>query len=602
MKKTFILITLCLCFMAIPVLAFQQNTGVTAESQALVNLRANTSIEADLVGEVTPGTRYPVLGRNEFYPWLLLGDPTTQTPIGWVFAELVSVQGNVNQLPFSTVVIDGSQNLPTPSPSPSATPQTTEPVSVATEAPLVGVAIPVQPTATAEITSNVWGQLRGEVNIRLGPGVEYDRLGTGRAGDRFPVTAWHTQLPWLQVAYANSPNGYAWIASDLLEVEGDVFSLPSITQTNLNLPTLTPTPPLIQSSSLTGDEPVDLSPQFMALGQQLWDHVLANGFDPETRRFGALFIMDLETGENLTFGSDFAFSGTSINKIGIMDRLYRSLNAPPNEQLAVDIANTMICSENVATNRLLSTIGGGDPYLGASEVTAFYRQMGMSRSFLTAPYTIPGSTPVPPSNYIELPTTSADQTKANADLSNQITVDEIGFLLAGIYQCAYQDSGPLLELYPGEYEPRECRQMLHVMTNNNVDALLRAGVPEEIPVAHKHGWIDDTHGNAALFFTPGGDYVIVMMLHEPTWLNFTESLPVIADVSRQVYNHYNPNAQLDEVREGFIPATADCNFRGSPLIDDIMAAVFEPPARPTEPVIDADAEETETPEEANDQN
>jgi beta-lactamase class A len=113
------------------------------------------------------------------------------------------------------------------------------------------------------------------------------------------------------------------------------------------------------------------------------------------------------------------------------------------------------------------------------------------------------------------------------------------------------------------------------MSNNTVDALLKAGVPEDTRVAHKHGWINDTHGNAAVFFTPGGDYVIVMMLFQPEWLNFQESLPVIAEVSRQVYNYYNPEAPMPAIRDGFIPEAGTYNFAGTPLIDDLTAATFD---------------------------
>jgi hypothetical protein len=113
------------------------------------------------------------------------------------------------------------------------------------------------------------------------------------------------------------------------------------------------------------------------------------------------------------------------------------------------------------------------------------------------------------------------------------------------------------------------------MSNNNVDALLKAGVPADTRVAHKHGWIEDTHGNAAVFFTPGGDYVLVMMLYQPTWLFYEESLPLIAEVSRRVYNYYNPDAPQGAIREGFIPPADSCNFRGSPLVADLTSPVFD---------------------------
>ncbi|MAS33216.1 MAG: hypothetical protein CL610_04365 [Anaerolineaceae bacterium] len=553
----------------LPALA-QQPTGVTAEALGSANLRATVDVSADLVGEITSGTRYPVLGRSEFYPWLLLGDPTTNTPIGWVFADLVTVQGSVSSVPLSTFVIEPNA-LPTATLMPAATAG----APTATQQ-LVGVVIPQTPTVTPtpDLSNVVSGVLNGEVNIRLGPGVEYARIGVGNAGDQLEITAWHTQLPWLQVRYPDSPNGFAWIASDLLETTDDVFNLPAITQTTFNLPELTPTQPVLESSAILGGTPVPLSPEFEALGSQLWSIMLENDFDPQTSRFGALFVMDLQTGEALAFGSEYAFSGTSIQKISILNSLYGVLNTLPDTSTAIDIANTMICSENVATNRLLQRIGSGDTWLGVEEVTRFLREMGLERTFITAPYTIPGRTPEPPTRPIELPTTEADQTKANADLSNQITVDEMGQLLGSIYQCAYQDRGPLLERFGDRYTASECRQMLHVMSNNTVDALLKAGVPADTRVAHKHGWIDDTHGNAAVFFTPGGDYVIVMMLFQPTWLNFQESLPTIAEVSRQVYNYYNPDTPMEAIRDGFIPEAGSCNFAGSLLIDELTSATF----------------------------
>ncbi len=541
-------------------------SNISAEAVGQANLRASADINADLVGEIVSGTRYPVIGRSEFYPWLLLGDPDTQQPLGWVYADLVTVYGDPNSVPFTTVIVDQSSPTPTlPAQTPSATQE------------LVGVFLPQTPTATAtaDLSNLVTGTISGEVNIRFGPGIDYPRLGLAEAGERFVITAWHTQLPWVQIRYDDSPNGLGWIALDLLDIQGDLYSLPAISQINFNLPTLTPTPPILQSSAILGGTPVPLSPEFASLGSRLWDILLNAGFDPATSTFGALFVMDLQTHEAMSFGSEYAFSGTSIQKINILNRLYGVLNQPPDTATAIDIANTMICSENTATNHLLEIIGGGDPWLGAEAVTDFGRQLGFENTFITAPYSIPGATLVPPSEPIELPQTNVDQVKANPDSTNQLTVDEMGQALAAIYQCAYEDSGPLLERFGDQYEGRECRQMLDVMSHNTVDALLKSGVPADTRVAHKHGWIDDTHGNAAIIFTPGGNYVIVIMLYNPVWLDFQESLPVIAEVSRQVYNYYNPDAPMLEIRQPYIPAANSCNFTSSPLINDLIASRFD---------------------------
>jgi len=437
------------------------------------------------------------------------------------------------------------------------------------------------PLPSATPVFDVAGTTQDEINIRYGPGTDYDRVGIAQAGERFEITAYHTQFDWVQVRYPDSPTGFAWIAESLLTIEGDIFTTQAISSTIFNLPTLTPTPSVIQSSPGLSGDTVPLSPEFASLGSQLWNQVLELGFDPQTSRFASLFVLDLQTGEAITFGNDIAYRGTSVNKISILTRLYGTLNAPPPQNLAVDIANTMICSENAATNHLLSAIGEGDEWRGAQHVTDFMQSLGLDTSFLLAPYTVvPTDPPVPPAP-IPVPETKANQTVANPEPYNQITVEDMGWLLASMYQCGYQERGPFIENLSG-YESRECRQMIHVMASNTVDGLLKAGVPADTRVAHKHGWVNDTHSNAGIFFTPGGDFVIAMAFHSTQvdaegnrFLSFANTLPAFAETARSVYNYYNPANPMLAIREGFIPDAPTCNFAGTPLIADLQQPVWD---------------------------
>lgn len=502
--------------------------------------------------------------------------PVVLTQVVKIFDIATSEGEQIAQVVTATEAPTNTPSLPTATPSASPTPTASPTPDLPT----------ITPSPSPDFS--ISGEVLDVVNIRYGPGADYPRVGIAQANERFQITGYHTQFDWLQIRYDNSPTGFAWIARSLLSnIQGDVNTLPAISMTVFNFPTLTPTPSVVQSSSaLTGDV-IQISPQFAALGERLSSIMLEKGFEPNTQYFGSLFLLDLQTGEAITIGGDIAYRGTSVNKISILAALYGALDGVPNQTQAVDIANTMICSENGATNRLLAIVGGGDEWRGAELVTTLFRTIGLENSYLLAPYTVDPSRPPVPAAPIPVPDTNADQVTAHPEPYNQITVEEQGWLLESIYQCAYENNGALLSEFPeGSFEPRECRQMLHVMSNNNVDALLRAGVPANVRVAHKHGWVNDTHMNAGVFFTQGGNYVMVMAFHSsqvdstgerylPFQDTFPATLPAFAEVSRTVYNYYNANAPLAEIRDGFIPDAPTCNFAGTPLIGDLMQAVWD---------------------------
>lgn len=548
----------------LPTLAYWQSTGVTAEAVGQANLRANPDVASDLVGQITAGTRYPVLGQSEFFPWLLLGDPATAQPIGWVFAELVTVQGNVSQVPLSTLVVDPSSvAAPEVATSPAAE------GSVPDSGPPALSPTPDAP-ATPTLAAAVVGTVLGEINVRYGPGVEYPRLGIGRAGDQFEIVGRHTQLPWVEIRYPTAPDGLGWVLLELLEVQGDVNSLPSTSRTQFNLPSLTPTQSVVHASTVVGATPVAISPEFQVLGDRLWQQMLEAQFETGTSRLGALFLMNLQTGEAVSFGDDIAFSGMSLSKIAILTTLYGMIDAPADPELAGTIAESMICSENISTNEILSAIGGGSPFEGARQVTTMLQTLGLQDTFLTAPYANdPFITPEPVSGEI----TTADQVSAEPDPFNQVTVDDLGGLLNSVYQCAYNETGPLLTNFPDQYTPTECRQILNAMSNNKIDALFESGVPPDTRVAHKHGWIDDTHGDAAVIFTPGGNYIMVAIVHNPTWMDFGESFPLLGEMSRTVYNYFNPQTPYEEVREGI--GAEQCELLGNPLLEQLQSSVLD---------------------------
>lgn len=566
-RITTLLLALGIILIVLPALAQPSPTGVTAEAVGMANLRAAPGTDADLVGQIVSGTRYPVLGRSEFFPWLLLGRTDNNQPLGWVFADLVSIQGNVAAVPISALVIgapaapSGSTPVPTASPAANS-------ASPTASAPPAAIP-PTSPPASA-----VTGRVLGEINVRYGPGVDYPRIGVAQAGDTLEIIRTHSTLPWVEFRYPPSPTGTGWVAIDLIQIEGDLSVLPITSQASFALPSLTPTPSPIDPAAVLGEPVVPVSPAFAALGNDLFSQMLAAGFDPATSRLGSFFVMNLTTGEALSTGANIAFSGMSVNKIAILADYYRLLDRPANDEQANTVAQAMICSENISTNRLLATIGSGNPYRGAEDVSAFLETLGLGDTFLFTPFANdPYITPEAPLTRI----TSANQVSADPDPYNQLTTSEVGALLNTLYQCAYHDRGALLSTFPDQFTPTECRQMLHVMSYNKIGTLIEAGIPADVRIAHKHGWINDTHGDAALVFSPGGDYIFAVAVHNPEWLNFGESAPLIEEMSRTVYNYFNPDEPMAATRviEGLGDVNACINsLLTSPVIPDLMSATF----------------------------
>ncbi|MGQ9907425.1 MAG: serine hydrolase [Candidatus Flexifilum sp.] len=557
--RPLLIVPLALLLIALSLTARAQ-TGVTAEALGQANVRATTDVNAPLLGEIFAGTRYAVIGRSELFPWVLIADPATLQPIGWVFAELLRIDGDLNTVPFSRLVIDPSAPTPVP-----AVPPTVDPL-LAPQSPAVTPSPPPAPPAGA-----VTGTVVGEINIRYGPGVDYPRLGVARAGDVLTIIGTHTQLPWVRVFYPSSPTGEGWVAADLLQISGPLTSLPATSQMTFVFPTLTPTPPVVQQNALLG-EPVTLSPEFLALGDTIWGQMLGAGFDPVTSRLGALFLMDVQTGEAISYGDGIAFSGMSVNKIAVLAAFFRRQTGPISDADAFTLAEAMLCSENISTNEILALIGDGNPYTGANRVSEFLETLGLRRTFIYTPYANdPFITPQAPLTRA----TDADQVSAQPDPYNQMTIGEIGALLSTMVQCAVDERGPLLEnpALAGAFTPAECRQMLDLMTYNRIGRLIEVGVPADVPVAHKHGWINDTHGDAAVVFSPGGTYIMAMVLHNPVWLEFAESAPLIEEASRLVYNYFNPDAPLAEVRvDNTVGDLAACNasLLGSPAVEMLL--------------------------------
>lgn len=313
-----------------------------------------------------------------------------------------------------------------------------------------------------------------------------------------------------------------------------------------------------------------------------------NGFDG----LGSVFILDLQTGEEVSINSDVALSGLSILKIAIFVEAYLAMDGPPTPEQEQIIRETAVQSSNYGANLLLHVVAGEDnTYKGADILTESLRRLGLVNTFMAVPYDA-----IPPAHRqvtYATPANSRPDPLTVPDPSRQTTAEEIGTLLSMIYYCA-KGGGTLLAVYPDKITPQECQAILDVMTLNFEGNLIRLGVPREVPVSHKHGWDGTTYGDAGIVFSPGGDYVIVEYVTLPTnnWLVYDFVYPVLGEISRTVYNYFNfdqPNTQTAEARaeedQAIIDAaaTAEAEIEAEPeatVTPDAVTPAGESPAEP----------------------
>lgn len=279
-------------------------------------------------------------------------------------------------------------------------------------------------------------------------------------------------------------------------------------------------------------------PDISLLTRLLVNHI--QDFESVSGAVVSLFVNDLSSSDEIAVNADIPMSGIDLLKVPIVLELYRQLDRPPTLSQGELIADTLVVqTENESANRLLAQIAGqDDPYLGAQMVTQSLQRLGLKNSYIVVPYDAePQGTAV-----VATPANSAENIPTRPNPYIQTTAEDMGLLMSMIYYCAQGQGGTLQAVYGEQLTQTECQTVLAYMRENQIGSLIEEGVPPGTAVAHRHGWISDTHVDAGIVFTPGGDYVIVQMIYKPDWLEWEVSSPLQADLSRATYNYFNFDA------------------------------------------------------------
>ncbi len=261
--------------------------------------------------------------------------------------------------------------------------------------------------------------------------------------------------------------------------------------------------------------------------------------DLSTRRTIQLTMMAGETVE-----PGIAYTAASTMKIPIMVSTLWREDLPLEENVSGWLNYMIVLSENDPADRLMERI---DPISGPLLVTSDLQAFGLKNSFISGFF------------YLGAPLLSLNSTPANTrldintnpDLYNQTTAVDIGTLLAGLYDCAKNGKGILVQESAGKITSEKCQLMIDILARNQIGALVEAGLPEGTRIAHKHGWSEEDDGllhtvsDVVIAFGPEKDFVFTIFVYSPQQLLFDDANYLIARLAQTAFNGLNPNHQIE---------------------------------------------------------
>jgi hypothetical protein len=262
-----------------------------------------------------------------------------------------------------------------------------------------------------------------------------------------------------------------------------------------------------------------------------------------------LYVQDLKTGQYISFildhgkpvttPPDVAFTASSTIKIPIMVSVFRRIGENLDAETIKNLGDMIAKSINSASDWLMQNKIDRDK--GPLLVTEDMQTLGLDNTFLGG-YFYAGA---PLMEVISTPANQRTDVSSEPDPYSQTTPSEIGQLLQDIYLCANFNGGSLIAAFPGEITQAECQSMINYLIQDRIALLIQAGVPDGTNVAHKHGWVTDAYGiihdmsDAAIVFTPGGDFVFTIYMYHPVQIIFEPANQLVKDLSQAIYNFYN---------------------------------------------------------------
>lgn len=127
-------------------------------------------------------------------------------------------------------------------------------------------AVPEEATpAPTEVLEGVWAEVTANVlNVRSGPGFEFDQIGQIKAGERYRILGASADYSWLVIEYQGA---FGWVRAEYARILGDINLVSVVQSPPTPTPAASPTSPLpaepdivIDSVALSPSQPIPNKP------------------------------------------------------------------------------------------------------------------------------------------------------------------------------------------------------------------------------------------------------------------------------------------------------------------------------------------------------
>ena len=258
----------------------------------------------------------------------------------------------------------------------------------------------------------------------------------------------------------------------------------------------------------------------------------------------SVYVKDLSTGKTMEI-NEHTMESASLIKLYIAGTIYEKIESnelTPDERLYTALNDMIVYSDNESSNvlvRYLYDADAGETFQdGLDVVNDFITRHGFSKTV---------------------------QVNGIADPSLWVSDGRVNLTSAA-------DCGHLLEMvYNGELVSHYASFRFETLLNRQeVNYKIPAALPEGTHISHKTGEVDDTENDAAIVYTPYGDYIFCIMSTDLT--NTQDAVDHIHEITRLVHDYFTTPPLSAEDNN---PPAAGINAKGDDSNVSFMGKTLE---------------------------